>query len=75
MTTKTTYHAIGSVRGACGHAHRSIAAAVRCAHRDELACRRAGGGAYSDRVVKRTDMVALTEDERDAVVDAYADLD
>lgn len=42
----------GSVRGACGVAHRSEAAARRCCDRDAIAVRRGnpGGGAYSDRV-------------------------
>lgn len=41
----------GSVRGACGVAHRSEAAARRCCDRDASAVRRGnpGGGAYSDR--------------------------
>lgn len=75
MTTKTNpavYEARGSVRGACGHLHRSIGAAVRCARRDHACCRRIGGGAYSDRVVVRIG-AELTDAERDAIVVAYAE--
>lgn len=73
MTT-TKYQAIGPVRGACGHAHRSIKAAVRCAMRDTRECRRAGAGCYSDRVVRRLSGEPLTPAERDAVIDAYAEV-
>ena len=44
-----TFSASGPVRGYCGHAHRSEEAAERCAEKDAAACRRQGGGAYSDR--------------------------
>jgi hypothetical protein len=44
-----TFTASGPVRGSCGHAHRSQEAAERCAQNDAAACRRQGGGAYSDR--------------------------
>jgi hypothetical protein len=40
----------GSVRGCCGHAHRSIEAAVKCIKADRAACKRQGG--YSDREVR-----------------------
>lgn len=63
----TTYHAIGDVRGSCRHKHRTIAAAVACQDRDANACARLGGGAYSDRYVRRTDGRALTESERDEI--------
>lgn len=43
------YYATGSVRGDCGHRHRTVDAAVRCVERDRAACRRIGGGCYSDR--------------------------
>ena len=72
-TTKpAVYEARGSVRGSCGHIHRSIGAAVRCARKDQASCARLGGGAYSDRVVVRIGD-ALTDAERDAIVDAYAE--
>jgi hypothetical protein len=50
-TTKAeTFTTWGPVRGCCGHAHRSIAAAVQCKQRDYAGCRRQGG--YSDRQVR-----------------------
>ena len=64
MTT-VTYSAVGSVRGSCGHAHRTVGAAALCRARDQRACRRHGG--YSDRDVERSDSRELTEDEQDVV--------
>ena len=54
MTTTTrTYHAVGDVRGSCGHRHQTKDAAQRCAGRDAAACARLPGGhSYSDRVVR-----------------------
>lgn len=51
MTTSTSesYTTYGSVRGDCGHQHRTIEAAQRCADRDNRDCRKIGG--YSDRRV------------------------
>ena len=51
MTTTTTYKCVGSVRGTCGIAHRSLAAAHECCARDRRKCAGLGGGAYSDRRV------------------------
>jgi hypothetical protein len=48
-----TYTTIGSVRGCCGHDHRSIGAAQRCLARDARGCRAQGG--YSDRYIVRDD--------------------
>ena len=69
MTTTRYYAAIGSVRGDCRHAHRTIGAAVACVLRDRAACRAVRG--YSDRVVlaqvgTRSDAmtVELSEDEQ-----------
>ena len=84
MTTMTTYHAIGSVCGPCGHAHRSIEAAQRCADAHHGSIRRAYPStyptrAYSDRVVERCDGELLdgtppTERElEDEVVEAHRD--
>jgi hypothetical protein len=42
----TTY---GSVRGGCGHLHRTVEAAARCRQRDAHGCAVQGG--YSDRAV------------------------
>jgi len=58
-----TYHANGSVRGSCGHQHKSAAAAERCRQRDADACGRLGGGAYSDRKVERLDGRPLSQSE------------
>ncbi len=38
-----------SVRGACHHKHRTVAAALKCVERDHRDCRGLGGGSYSDR--------------------------
>ena len=43
------YRCVGSVRGWCGHKHRSLDAAVRCRRGDDNGCALQGG--YSDRVV------------------------
>lgn len=37
----------GSVRGSCGHKHRSARGAFKCLHADQRGCEKAGG--YSDR--------------------------
>ena len=59
--TNTTYTTDGSVRGSCGHRHRSIRLAVQCQRRDQRQCSVVGG--YSDRRVVRTDGRPLSEDE------------
>lgn len=51
-STTTTYRVHGSVRGTVSR-HRTLAAAVRGAAKDRRACRRLGGGAYSDVQVQR----------------------
>jgi len=48
MVTYTTY---GSVRGCCGHKHRTLKTAQECADRDQAGCRTQGSGAYSDREI------------------------
>jgi len=62
----TTYTTRGSVRGCCGHKHRTMSAAVRCLQSDQAGCRSQRG--YSDRVVRvidgDDDDRALTNDER-----------
>jgi len=68
-----TYHAIGGVRGECGHHHKTIAAAEACRQKDADQCGRLGGGAYSDREVRRTDGEPLTEAEWAALQSAQAD--
>lgn len=49
-TTKSYYRTIGSVRGDCGHHHRTLSGAARCLRRDEAGCASQGG--YSDRSVE-----------------------
>ena len=49
----TTYTTSGSVCGQCGHRHRTLRAAVKCADRHMNACNRHGG--YSDRYVVSVD--------------------
>ncbi len=63
MSAAVHYTTRGPVRGACGHRHRSLGAAVACAERDRRACAALGGGAYSDREVVRADGARLTWDE------------
>jgi len=57
------YEARGSVRGRCGHNHRTIGGAFSCAERDRKACAALGGGAYSDREVARVDGEGLSREE------------
>jgi hypothetical protein len=61
--TGTTYEAWGPVRGACGHSHRSAAAAERCAERDRKRVGALPGSTYSDRKCWR-----LVDGVRDARV-------
>ena len=61
MAKATTYTTIGSVRGCCGHQHRTIEAAQQCVNRDHAGCVRQGG--YSDRSVVKGDGSELSEDE------------
>lgn len=63
---RTYYVAVGSVRGSCGHSHRSPRTAGECVRRDAIACQRQGG--YSDRTVERTDDEPLTDDEHDTAL-------
>ena len=61
--TVDTYTTIGSVRGCCGHQHRTIEAAQQCVNRDHAGCVRQGG--YSDRSVVKGDGSELDQDELD----------
>jgi hypothetical protein len=66
-----TYTTNGSVCGSCGHAHRTIAAAVRCIQKHQRDIESANGSrSYSDRAVWRTDGEPLTDDEIEAMHDA-----
>ena len=65
-TMTTTYTTTGSVRGSCGHKHRSIGAAVRCLLADQSGCTASRG--YSDRTVRVIDADGertLTREEHD----------
>lgn len=68
MTTTTkqapAYTTTGSVRGDCGHRHRTDTGALACLQRDRAGCRRQGG--YSDRRI-----VALGGAPEVDVVDGY----
>ncbi len=61
MSETQTYTTRGDVRGSCGHQHRTIGAAERCAARDQTYCARQGG--YSDRSVVRGDGSPLSDDD------------
>lgn len=68
MSETVYYEASGSVCGSCGHKHRTIEAAQRCADNHGAAIRRKYPStfpcrAYSDRAVKRCDGEPLTERE------------
>lgn len=47
------YTCWGSVRGGCGHAHRTLAGAEKCLRHDQQRCRQQGG--YSDRAIRVID--------------------
>lgn len=47
----TIYTTVGSVRGTCGHKHRTLKRAYLCMASDSSACRKMGG--YSDRHIER----------------------
>lgn len=61
------YTTDGSVRGECGHRHRTIGAALACIARDARGC--ASHGGYSDRSITRTDGAPLTDEERASIRD------
>lgn len=49
-TTTTRYTTTGSVRGSCGHYHRTEEGAQKCIDSDMVGCVRQGG--YSDRYIR-----------------------
>ena len=60
----------GSVRGNCGHRHRTLTGAVRCLLRDQSGARKQGG--YSDREIRYADGRRLSEsDHGDAMTIEY----
>lgn len=72
MTKKITiyYIARGSVRGSCGHKHRTLSAANACCQQDQRDCYGLGGGSYSDRsvwAVEDGNRRELTENEHDQI--------
>ncbi len=64
MTQYTTY---GSVRGGCGHKHRSRQTAERCAYRDQDNCNSIR--CYSDRRVLPVDSDELPTSYREKLED------
>ena len=69
MATYPWYTCRGSVRGGCGHRHRTLEGAARCCAADQRGCARQGG--YSDRrvrvVVGPGESRGLTESEYDSI--------
>lgn len=62
MTTNTIHYTTeGSVRGGCGHKHKTLRTANACVSADSRACHQQGG--YSDRKVVPADGRELTDDE------------
>lgn len=66
------YTTSGSVRGSCGHNHKTLGAAYDCLLRDRSGCRSQGG--YSDRRIFRVvngelESITLSEDETVCVWD------
>ena len=47
---KTNFSCVGSVRGSCGHFHKTLQGALSCLNRDALHCSKQGG--YSDRSLR-----------------------
>lgn len=65
----TTYTTTGSVRGSCGHNHRTLATAFSCLDSDQDGCASQGG--YSDRQV----MAVENGEERPLAGDEADELD
>ena len=61
----TMYTCYGSVRGGCGHKHRSRQTAERCAYRDQNDCQSVRG--YSDRRVLPVDSEELPRSYRETL--------
>ena len=56
-----TYTTKGSIRGSCGHQHRSVRTAVECVAMDQAACKSQHG--YSDRRVVNGDGSELDDQD------------
>lgn len=69
----TTYTTEGSVRGSCGHKHKTLESAIKCLQVDRDGC--GAQGAYSDRQVVRTGGEPMTEREHDEMGEIYERLD
>ncbi len=53
------YTTWGSVRGDCGHAHKTVKKAMACLQRDRNDCASLpGGNCYSDREIRAIESVA-----------------
>jgi hypothetical protein len=63
-----TYTTTGSVRGSCGHKHRTITTAYACLCEDQRGCKNQGG--YSDR-----DIVLIGKHDHEDEIDLRAALD
>ena len=60
------YTTIGQVCGGCGHHHRTLESAYRCADKHHKAVQKHNGSnAYSDRQVVHFNGSRLTEDEHE----------
>lgn len=62
---RISYISSGSVRGSCGHNHRTVEGAFNCVKRDRKDCFRQRG--YSDRWIKRSDGLPLSENEMELI--------
>lgn len=51
---RSGFIAVGSVRGWCGHIHRTKEGASGCAERDQRSCQKVRG--YSDLTVRRVEL-------------------
>lgn len=71
MAKKYCYTTEGSVRGWCGHRHRTAQAAVECIRRDQSGCASQGG--YSDREVMVMDPDCWGDGVRPMTDDEYDD--
>lgn len=70
MMNKTYYFCNGSVRGNCGHHHKTVEAAAKCAERDCAGCRAQGG--YSDRTVRGSDGTFWGWTRQDDGIEVYS---
>lgn len=62
----TVYTTRGSVRGCCGHKHKTIGAAVKCLKADQSGCQSQGG--YSDRTIRAIDADGTERDSTELTI-------